>query len=147
MPFLSSPPSVSLSIVGSIGSWWLKDPLNSANNLMVNAHPGKKTSTTEGVSVHRALGRIKPLVLADVVRGEDGDIDFWTATAADYANLRGLLMAQRTLLLVDPHGLQWYVRIISARDVDRPFGGGDTVNIYRVITAQYVEVDTPLVTG
>lgn len=144
MSIISSPPSATIQPVVTITSWWLKDPQFPALNLSVLVTATDEISqTSESATVHSPLGRAKPIVVADVVSGEDGTIELGVFTATDWVALRELLVAQRPLLLQNPLGEQRYLRLSGPRSISRPDFGFDAVNPMRTVKVPYVEVDAP----
>jgi hypothetical protein len=98
-------------------------------------------------SLHRVLGRSRPVAIADVVSGSEGDFAVATETTADAAAVRELLGATGPLLIqipevVDGVGTVMYVAI--GRFTPARLGNAErTPEQRRMIGASYTEVDRP----
>lgn len=107
----------------AITQYWLRDLTGALGSVNLNVVKGTLSTTfPEPLTEHDGLGNPAAIVVADVIGLENGQATFWTNTIANEAALTSLMVAQRTLLLQAPTGEQWYVRIVSARPTDRPYG-------------------------
>lgn len=119
--------------------WWLKDPLEPALNRTVYLE-GEDFSFVlpEDVGVFAPLGRSRKLVVSGQIRGAEFGGTFFVRGQADYEALADLRRKQRTLLLQNPIGEQWYLRF-TTWEVRR---SGIGINVWRIGFAA-VEVDPP----
>jgi len=112
------PQPVTLSVTVP-ADWWLKDPLNSANNMIIDVLPAFTTVIDEAVARFEPLGRPHPVVISDVVHGQDGQLKIMTIGETAYQALKILLRTQHALLLQSPWSSeQWYIRITSTRSIE-----------------------------
>ena len=101
--------------------WWLKDPSDPTLNLEVPVLGPDTSDLDEPNTEFVALGRARPVVLADDLADnlpEHTEHTLLVRGAELYTRVRRLLAAQRTLLLQSPFGDHRYVRI-TARRVSR----------------------------
>ncbi|MGB6771188.1 MAG: hypothetical protein WBF51_04205 [Candidatus Dormiibacterota bacterium] len=108
---LTSPASSTQSTTASLGNWWLKNPLNSAQNITVEVSADFTTDRLEQSTVIYPLGQTRPSVIFDVITGTDGGATVTTTTTAAYTALETILGAQAVLLVQNPFGGNWYVRL------------------------------------
>jgi hypothetical protein len=138
---ISSGPSALLPLTSTGKVWWLKDPLNPANNVKLSL-PSKtepQSAVAEQIASFRPLGRSTVVVLADAVTKVPrmGGFTCQTLTQANYLLLLQIISLQKTLLLQDAYGEQFYVRLIG-RSITGPRGGR-----IREFQLTYYEVDIP----
>lgn len=112
---LRSAPSALATLDTSLPSWWLKDPLDPTRNVAIQMAPGSlELVYTEALVVFEPLGRADHVVLTDsVVRLAKLGLEVAYFSTAQRDALVRLQSGQRPLLLQDPTGRQWYVRVGS----------------------------------
>lgn len=122
--------------------WYLKDPLDATQNQAIDFN-GTSFDTVqhEEMAVYKPLGRSKPLIVTDVIRGEDGELHVECDTLAKSLAFEAIRNQQHTLLLqrayADPK--QWYIRL---RDDMSKVITNHVPPLYQY-KVKYVEVDAP----
>lgn len=94
--------------------WWLKDPLEPANNMEVSMQPGKlQSSATDPQQIVFPIGRPDPIVMADTIKMPTlTSIPFRFLDDSEYQAFERLRATGRVLLLQGPQEVgQWYVRL------------------------------------
>ncbi len=138
---VSSAPSAGTNVtVVTDGRHWIKDLTDSTLNrggLQIIAND--EFQAEEIVEVLRPLGRTDAVVVSGALGGDDGSITIVSAGATAWADLRALLIAQKTVLWQDPFGEQRYIRPISRSWVRT----GDATAPRWELTISYVEVPVP----
>lgn len=142
-PLVSLASAASASVTATVTAFWISDPLTPGSGLAVYLSPPFDQTIMETETVHRPLGRTTPVVVSDVILGQDGKVDAVTVTPADFAALIALITANppKVLLLQSPFGAQWYIRISSARTPKLDFSAADAP--YRTTSFGYVQVTSP----
>ena len=112
----STPPTVTLPA----GSWWLKDPLNSDDNMVVTV-VSIAERIKKPITVGETIGVVPPgfhraaVVAHSGTRGSELAVTLRTLEKATFDAVMALWRSGRTLLLQNIHGRHWYVQ---AADVD-----------------------------
>lgn len=144
----SSPASVTLPAT----EWHLKDPLDSANNIvvkMVSIRERVSKPLTVGQPIGEGFGgRHRNATVAHTgVKGSTLEVVMRTLDKASFDRLLALYRAGRTLLLQNVHGRQWYVQ---AGDIDLDLvkaapqsGEGFPIRHAYEWSGTLVEVDAP----
>jgi len=138
------------SATTTLTSWWLKNPLNPAQNIAVTVVDGHPTSQTERAATHYPLGSNSPAIVSDVVTGRDGQLTVLTTTATAYTALVAIVTSQQTVLMQSPFGEQWYARLgfpsggsSSTAQKASTLAPSSAANPYRKTQITYVEVAAP----
>ena len=127
------------SITGTANAPWLKDPLDPTRNMELDITGDEFVySGDSSTGSFDPLGRRNPIVISDVVKGEEFDFTAYVLTKAEEDKFDVLYNSVRTLLLQLPDGRQWYIRM-RKRKKRLPPGTGPF--IYIDVTA--VETDEP----
>lgn len=141
MAEIASSGSTVQSISPTITDWWLKDPDDASANITIDvSNTTFQTEEDEEMAVFKPLGRIYPVVVSDVIHGQDGELEIEFTTANAYEAFRTLRNRQRTLLLQSGWlSQQWYIRLgKTLKTVNH-----NTNPIWRKIRIEYIEVDAP----
>lgn len=125
----------------TITAFWFKPVSDSTLNASLPISRWSQEEREMG-QVHTGLGRDRPIVVADVMFGQDGEFEFTTTTSAQWASLAGVLRHQGAVYLQTPDGDDLYVHFIGNRQRQR-VNTGSTARPLRVTRATYIEVDTP----
>lgn len=141
MAALSSAPSGTQTATVTVDRWWLKNPLNSAQNTTVEVVTPFRTDRPEPQTVYRPLGRNRPVVTAGTMQGEEGELILECWTQAEYDAVTTIRSSQQVLLLQSPFEQQWYVRLGASRRTEFTFAAGTTRA--RTVQVSFVEVDRP----
>lgn len=135
----TSLPSATQAVTPDLSRWWLKDPIEPALNRPVYLEGDDFTFVLpEDVGVFAPLGRAKKLVVSGQLRGAEFGGVLYARGQAEYEGLDDLRRKQRTVLLQNPIGDQWYIRFTSW-EVRR---SGMGILVWR-IGFSAVEVDPP----
>lgn len=124
-------------LVTNDGTWWLKSisaPTLNVGSLRVTGDLTRQIE--EPSTVFRPLGSSLPIVVAGVIGGEDGQLEFTTVTTAEWTALELVLKHQGTLLVQDPLGRQRYIRITSRSWIESYSAG----RVVRTASVDYVQV-------
>lgn len=128
--------------VGALTSqdWYIKSTANPLTVVallrVVDSH---KIKIQGQQGVYYALGRRKPIVIVDVISGDDGEVSFDLLSQAEYNALHTVLIEPYTLLLQSPfNGDQWYIRPTNERAMVRE----NNTSTYWTGSFSYVEVDS-----
>jgi hypothetical protein len=117
MPTFTSGYSTSGSGTITNAEWWLKDPQDASRNITIDVTGDTfDTETTEERASYKPLGRRTPIIVADVVRGEEFSLHLEFTTRASLDAFEVLRESQRVLLL--QRGFtndQWYIRLGATR--------------------------------
>lgn len=123
-------------------NFWLRNPADGSIGMAVKVKEGTfQTQLTENLTVHYPLGSSYPVVLADTLKGEDGQATMFTQGTTEETNLKALMSQQNTLLLQSPDNRQWYIRFSVSRARNIPQGTGP--NPYKEWAVSWVQVATP----
>jgi hypothetical protein len=121
---LAGPPSGTSFVTLAVDQWWFKDPKHPELNVGGLAVYGPiATKIAEETGVFQELADpnspdpVFPSVTSGGITGEHGTYKCTVRTEEQWAALRALLAATRTLLLVSPYGWQRYIRIPNDRDI------------------------------
>lgn len=142
-PYSATATATSNPSTGSPATGWLmKDPLDPTQNQAIDLRMDSfDTDIKEEQAVYMPIGRSKPIVVADVVRGEDGTLKVECDSLAKATAWEAIRNKQHTLLLqrvyTDPKN--WYIRL--GADMKKTVTN-TTPPLYRY-EIQYVEVDAP----
>lgn len=100
-------------------TWWLKDPLNPANNMPIYLIPGTfDTTSLDRQNVVQLLNRADPVVLSDVVQLPSMTMTMVFLTEAAYQKFENWRQLQRVGLWQGPNPVgHWYVRLGNTVDV------------------------------
>lgn len=93
--------------------WWVynpQDPLSAVAAQFVSFNP----QVTEQSAAHLVMGQQVPNVIANAMGATDGAGTFELFSVATYNALNALLLSQQTLVLQDPFGSTYYVRMAPA---------------------------------
>ena len=121
-PNLASAISPDALVTFEARAWYLRDPLNVANEAEVLV-VGHSTRQLEPMEVHRPAGRTIPLVQHEPLQVADHDFTIATPTPVHRVALDRLLALQRTLLIQSPAGNSWYVRVEDRQSTDTDAAG------------------------
>jgi hypothetical protein len=120
--------------------WWFKDPTDPTLNFQANimnedfVMPRTRSKATFG-----PIGRRYNVVVSDVTRGIAPPVRVDFLDADDHVKFETMFDNQRTVLLQsDMQGKHWYVQIEDWSDAVH-----NTVDEYRTVDVQLVEVDVP----
>lgn len=121
--------------------WELKDPFNSAHNLVLNVIGDHVTQhQPEDKAFFSPVGRTRKLVVSDTIKGAEMALTLEFVTDAEFQKWLVLRNLQQTLLLVRGWTAeQWYVQVDSDPTNDL-FNYSPT---YRTAQATFIEVDVP----
>lgn len=141
MAELSSSGSTVQSISPTITDWWLKDPDDASANIIIDiSNTTFQMEEKEEMAVFKPLGRIYPVVISDVIHGQDGELEIEFTTSAAFEAFRTLRNRQKTLLLQSGWlSQQWYIRFRDTLKIVNY----NTNPIWRKVRIEYVEVDIP----
>jgi hypothetical protein len=121
---------------------WLRNPADGSVGMSVRVKAGTfQTQIQENLAVHYPLGSGYPVVLADTLKGEDGQATLMTSNSTNETNLKALLSQQNTLLLMSSDNRQWYIRITSPRQRAIPAEAGS--GLYKETAVQWLNVAAP----
>ena len=118
-------------------TWWFKAVEDSDLNYGgIRVLKELDVQVDEPNIIFRPLGSNYPLIISGPLQGEDGSYNIKTVTEEEWDEIFPLLIHQGKLLVQDPFGNQKYIRITDRKWTAETQSG----NIYRDITANYVEV-------
>ncbi len=120
--------------------WMLIDPLVPADNIAIPVQTFK-VSTPAIFGKFDPVGRSRVVYVNDVVQGDKIDLKLIPVSHATFETIKKQFMKQTTLLLRNPDGYMWYVRVIK-RDYDRVWLGSYTKNVLRNLTLSFEQVDS-----
>lgn len=121
--------------------WWLKDPYNSAANMMVDIADGSfQIKYPEDQAIYNPLGRSRKVFIADTVKGAEFRFTLDFIVEAEYAAFKALRNSQHVLLLQRWWtGEQWFIRLGDIMDTEEM----NSSPVRRFVTMEAVEVDVP----
>ena len=121
--------------------WNLKCPETPALNAIgVSVIGNPSEDVEEDIGVFRTLGRRYPVVVSGTLTGWDGQLDMQTSTAAEWTAIKGVIEAQKILLLESPFGVSKYIRLIGGAQTAI---AGTPGAPRRSVKAAYVETEAP----
>lgn len=140
----STTTSQMISIPNDQCKWNFKVPetpsLNVLSATIASSGSFLPRSRHEQAGIFTAIGRTKKVKVTDVVLGDEFPLTILCTTAAQYASIIAMLNAQKTILVQDPTGRQWYMGV----DSDVSINDSLIPSLYfREITIHLVEVDAP----
>lgn len=114
MTTLQSPPSSTVTATPAQVAGWTLIATNPTGGqapvgVVVSAQ-NHQISQAEFAAAHYGLGARYPVIISDIIGGQDGQLTVTTYDPTTYRILSGLLTSQATLWLADPFGDGWYVR-------------------------------------
>ncbi len=118
MSVASLPASVTVGWLTSV-RWWLKDPLNPANNMEISLQPGfMKTSASDPQQIVFPIGRVDPIVMSDIIKMPTiTALPLRFLTDPEYIKFEALRAQGSGLLLQAPQQVgQWYIRLGDTKD-------------------------------
>jgi hypothetical protein len=134
--------SATQNVTLTVTAWWLKDltdpTLNVELPIFGDAFP---TTRPEDQATFRPLGRTRPIVVSDVIRGEEFKLRLYFRGAVAYDDFEAIRAVQRTLLLQSDMTQQWYVRLGAERGTELLHVGGRVSNPRRRVEISAVQVD------
>jgi len=144
----TSLPSTPESATSVLTDWWLKNPLNSSQNMTVMVSADFATAQLEQSSVNypAGTGSILPTVQFGGISGEDGSITVTTTTPTAYSSLMTICQAQAVLLMQNPFGDNRYIRLAltttsgSTAQQQSTLSASSAASPFRVVVISYVEV-------
>ena len=111
---LSSPlVSISVNWPTSV-RWWLKDPLQPANNMEISLQPGfMQTSASDPQQIVFPVGRVAPIIMSDIIKMPTiTSLPLRFLTDAQYQAFEKMRASGHVLLLQAPQEVgQWYIRL------------------------------------
>jgi hypothetical protein len=93
----------------AVSDWWLKDPLDPTNNMIVKVVECTHT-TQKPLSATLPVGSSPGYVTHSGARGDLVDATFRLLSMAEFDAFRGLMFSGRTLLFQTVLGHQWFVQ-------------------------------------
>lgn len=102
-----------------VTTWWLKDPLNSANNMPIFLAPGTFDASSEDrQNIIQLLNRPDPVVLSDVIQLPTITATFVFVNEVAYQQFNNWRQLQRIGLFQGPYPVgHWYVRLGQTTNV------------------------------
>jgi hypothetical protein len=121
--------------------WWLEDPGNSANNIILSVVGGPhKRQKKEEQTVYQALERPGYIVVRGVMRKERFDLEIDFTTVAAWQAFENIRAQQRTLLLQRGYtGEQWFGSLGPMRDLEEHTSD----YTYKKVKIEFIETDAP----
>lgn len=124
-------------LITNDATWWFKAVEDSTLNYGgIRVLKELDVQVDEPNIIFRPLGSNYPLIISGPLQGEDGSYNIKTVNEEEWDEILPLLLHQGKLLVQDPLGNQKYLRITERKWTAETQSG----NIYRDITATYVEV-------
>jgi hypothetical protein len=138
-----SAPSAEVSATLPAGGFWLRDPLVPARLLEVKHSGDLDHVSREPQEVHDTLGRRNPVVVSDVVKGEEFTWPLTFVSAATYRKFEELRASGGPLLFQGDFGEQWFVKLGGSRRTVLKRSSDRATTPVRMVEATAVEVDRP----
>lgn len=122
-------------------TWNLKCPENPTLNFVDVTVTGETPEDiNEDMGVFRPIGATYATVVSGTLSGWDGNLTIRTLNSAEWEKLKGLLTAQKVLMLETPYGVERYIRIVGgAKTIQQ----GTPTSPRRVVGLSYVETAAP----
>ena len=144
----TSLPSTPESATSVLTDWWLKNPLNSSQNMTVMVSADYATAQLEQSSVNypAGTGSIMPTVQFGGISGQDGSITVTTTTPTSFAALTAICQAQAVLLMQNPWGDNRYIRLAlsvtagSTAQTASTLSASSAASPFRTTVISFVEV-------
>lgn len=132
----------SISVLPAPSKWQLRDFLvGTVLNINLLGQDGDfTTSSPEAGAAFTPAGSAFKVIVTDSIYGDEFDMEVFFATTAEYTVFKAMRDAQRTLLLRNPQGEQWFIRFHGEKEVARA-GFGNTQK--RVVKIKAIEVAPP----
>lgn len=122
-------------------NWWLKDISNPSNNLQLKVKWDDYTFTlTNSSTVFQPLGDEPPFVLSQGYKTDRFDITIWPTNQDDWAQLKLLLKAGRTLFLQSDFDQGWWVRSLGDLPTTVIANAARQSNPLRAVKVSFVQV-------
>lgn len=122
-------------------NWMVKLVYDSDYNFIANAKgPTWARGSEEDTSVYKAIGRDRVIVLTDQIYGDNFSLTFMCTNQTEVDDVVNIRAQQKTMLIQDPIGRQWYVRSTGGMAINEIFVSEDP---YQEITIHFEEVDPP----
>jgi hypothetical protein len=139
MPVVTSAPSEVKSTAIEAADWWLKDPDNPANNVILMVARAEPM-INESSATYRPLGRKNPITIHEdkVIGSYSISLTVETLNRAQHDKLMNILLLRKTLLLQSPFNEQWYIRLTDKFPVRYAGAASDPI---REIVIRGEEVD------
>ena len=129
-------------------SWQLVDFYESTPVILnVNLVPDSgqfEQEQEQADAVFSPLGAPYKVVVAGQIYGEQFDLKVFFNTKAEYDIFKTMWRSQRKLLLRNPQGEQWFIRLHGSRLLSRAGIGGNTQR--RIVTVSAIETSAPAAT-
>ncbi len=141
MPDIGSPYSTTASTTLTFTDWWLKNPVDETyNQIIIVAGDNFTRQRKEEQSVYEPLGRIMPVVVRGVMRGERFKLKLEFLTVAAFNKFEDLRNQQATLLLQRGYTNEdWYGSLGAEREVTEDRAD----NTHKFVDIEFIETDAP----
>ena len=145
MAVITGSPSSTTSATPSQPSWWLKNPVNAAQNTIVKilSAPSLHIAEPEDAAFFAPLGRTRKVKVTDVVAGQELKLTFYCGDQPSFDAIRTLRNGQQALLLQNDTTQQWYVVFGGDFKHELKLYGDRTNAPRRYAPVTLIEVDAP----
>lgn len=140
MASIASTPSNTSIVTSSSANWWLKDPLNEANNKVIDVDlAAHKVEHPQEGATFSPLGRNNKVHVSELFRGAEFPISIACDNVQAFNDLMVLLQDGRPLLWQSWEMRQWYMIVNGEVRYTRENYG----SFWAVISCDLIEVDAP----